>query len=958
MLLLSMGLRSQSIALKHYNSRNSALGQNQVIMINRANDGSLLLSTYGGMSRFNGKRFFNYTKKQGLQSNVVFGTMDRSDTLWVASRDGIDLIVNDKIVNFYSSPSFGMYYSRFYSYKDLFFLRDINMPQNNMGKNTSYFFDINKKKLVNKVFVEDSLTIMHTAAFCKDSVLVWTSVGLVVASLIDFKARHKNIPEIDASHTVLDSRGDYLALGDGNGIVDSVRKLIKFNVSTGFKIDSVYDSGDGLLPQIGQIFIFRDNMPLLILDKNLNLFQVEKGRNKKLATLSGSPHNNYLDKDYWWQGTDNGFFKLEIPGFKYYRATDSFPADVWSVLPDSSGRIWFAGYNNMDVKIFDGEKLLQTDEKLFRMFHNSPVIGFNNEMLFPSHTGLSVYEQSGKYVKEIALEKPTLNLALDHKREIVLASSMDLLYQIDSHYQAKMVFQTNEIGPYQSILSVLPYQHLYYLAMSKGFAAYDPDADSARLLTANTFRVSDLVADTAETIWLATDQGLFAYRDDSLVQVLPNLIQENLLTIDLTNDNRLVIAGSSSLYTIELNKYYRDIPHFLLTYRESAGYEPVEPGQNSFYKDNNGHLWLPTVEYVVKIETEKLLIPEKLPKAEMLEAIAINNSFTDTLLFYDTAQIVVSSNFNNLEFAFEAVDLDFPESLRFEYMLEGRSSNWIPLLDEYKLHFDNLKPGQYSLQVRATRSESFEQVPIASIKLVVLYPLWLKWWFVTITLISLMGLLFFIVILFLKRQRKKQQNQIELARLRSLALSVQMDHHFLTNNIAKIALLNEKGLNQQASEFSFLLVRFLQKNMHFLRKEMVALQEELELIQAWVALVQGNSRKIDLDINLHNDIDAGHILILPFLIQPVIENAIKHGAKPNTEDPLKINVIINCEDNLLSVSVVNKLPELELSPIGGNHLSLKIIEERLQIIGGRSEIVVNKMPNSFQCLIILDLRKM
>ncbi|MBZ0241839.1 MAG: hypothetical protein K8F24_01370, partial [Bacteroidales bacterium] len=458
------------------------------------------------------------------------------------------------------------------------------------------------------------------------------------------------------------------------------------------------------------------------------------------------------------------------------------------------------------------------------MFHNSPVIGLSNEMLFPSHIGVSVYEQSGSYLKEIPLAKPTLNLALDHERELVLASSMDLLYQIDAEYQAELCFQTTEIGPYQSILSVLPYQGLYYLAMSKGFAAYDPDADSARLLTANTFRVSDLLADTAETIWLATDQGLFAYRKNSLVRVLPDLIQENLLTIELSNDNRLVIAGSSSLFTVDLDKYYKGVPHFLLTYRESAGYEPLEPGQNSFYKDEKGHLWLPTVEHVVKIEPEKLLIPEKLPKARMLEALAINNSYTDTLFFHDTARIVVQFGYNNLEFAFEAVDLDFPESLRFEYLLEGRSSNWIPLIDEYKLHFDNLKPGSYKLYMRATRSESFEQVPIASVSIKVLYPFWLKWWFITIALIGLMGLLFFIAILILKRQRKEQQNQIELARLRSLALSIQMDHHFLTNNVAKVALLNEKGLNQQASEFSLLLVRFLQKNMHFLRKELITLK--------------------------------------------------------------------------------------------------------------------------------------
>lgn len=951
-------LVSQSIALKHYNTRNSALGQNQVIMTNRAVDGALLLSTYGGFSRFNGKRFFNYTRNDGLQSNVVFGTIDKDDTLWIATRDGIDFMVNSKITNYFSAPPFGMYYSRFYSYKDLFFLRDINRPNNETNKNAWYLFDIRKKRFNHKVFTKDSLDILSNALFFQDSALLWTSERMVVASLRDFGARKITLAEIDIALDLVSIWNNHLYFGKSkNSLTDTAEMLVKLNLEEGFPVDTVLKTDNGFTLKSGQFFIFKPDNTVNMLDIDLGLHRLGGGKQKKLATLSGSAHEFYPDKNYWWQGTDNGFFKLEIPGFTYYRASDGFPADVWSVLPDSAGRIWFAGFNNKGVQLYDGEKLNNSTEPKAALFYNCPVIGLENEILFPSQFGLSVYRQTGKYVQEIALKKPTLNLAVDHDRKRVLAASMNLLYRIDSTYQAELCFQTTEIGPYQTILSILPYQGLYYLAMSKGFAVYDPDTDNARLLTKNTFRVSDLVADVAETIWLATDQGLYAYRDDSLMQVLPDLIDENLLTIEIANDNRLLIAGSSTLFTIDLDKYYKGIPHYLLAYNESAGYEPLEPGQNSFYRDNNGHLWLPTVEHVVQIEPEKLLIPEKLPKAKMLEAVAINVSYTDSLFFHDTVQIVVAYEYNNLEFAFEAVDLDFPESLRFEYMLEGRSNNWIPLIDEYKLHFDNLKPGQYKLQVRATRSESFEQVPIALVRVTVLYPFWLKWWFVAFVLVIILGLLFFIMTLFLKNQRNRQQNQIELTRLRSLALSVQMDHHFLTNNVAKIVLLNQKGFNQEASDFSMLLVRFLQKNMHFLREEFVALQEELELIQAYVALVQRNSDKVTLDINLQSDIDTRQIMILPFLIQPVIENAIKYGANPNTEAGLRVNVIINCEDDLLSISVVNSLPELERLSIDGNHLSLKIIEDRLRIIGGRSEIVVNKMAKSFQCLIILDLKK-
>ncbi len=137
----------QSIPLQHFTTRNSGLVQNQVMKINRGEDGALWLSTYGGLSRFNGKKFTNYTINEGLQTNIVFGTLDFDDTLWISTRDGIDILVNHKLSKFFVSHSRGMYYAEFYRNDDLFYLLNVNEPTNEKLKRVYQAFDVRKRKL-------------------------------------------------------------------------------------------------------------------------------------------------------------------------------------------------------------------------------------------------------------------------------------------------------------------------------------------------------------------------------------------------------------------------------------------------------------------------------------------------------------------------------------------------------------------------------------------------------------------------------------------------------------------------------------------------------------------------------------------------------------------------------------------------------------------------------------------
>lgn len=953
----SVWLGAQSIALKHYNTRNTALVQNQVIMINQAGDGALWLSTYGGLSRFNGKKFTNYTISEGLQTNIVFGTMDADDTLWISTRDGIDILVNNRLTSYFKSPSMGMYYGQFYKYKDLFYLINVNSPANEKLKNVFQIFDVRAKKFFSKVFCEDSIPILQEVIPWQDSALCLGPKALYVTSLRDFKARRK-ILSIDHSGLIpAQLRNNFIAFRLTDDDLSTFEALLYVIPGPGFQFTSVLDAKDKAIAKTLSYSIPTADNEFRHINMDLKLFELKDRTPEILAELSSIHHGFLVRDNYWYLGTDNGIYKLEMAGFEYFRASDGFPKDVWSALPDAAGRIWFAGFNSKDVFVYDGRRVQPIQSKLLKMYYNSAVKGFQGDILFPSHNGVSVFKQNGKLLKEIPFDKTTLGLAADDAHKLVLTGTMDKMYSIDTLYQTKLLFETSEIGSYQTIISILPHKGLYYLGMSKGFGVYDPSTDKGKLLINKTMRVSDLTADTTGMIWLATDQGLFTWQADSLQPVLPSLIRENLLTIERSDDNRLFIAGVTALFTIDLNKYHQKLPHYLLTYRESAGYEPLEPGQNSFYKDDKGCLWLPTVEHVVKIDPAELILPKHYPVANMVSAMAVNESYSDTLFFSEESSITVDYEFNNLSFVFEAVELDFPESLRFEYLLEGRHDNWLRLDDENNLHFDNLEPGNYVLKVRASRSESFEDVPVAKVQLTVLQPFYKTWWFLTGVVLLFSGIVISVVSLITRRNQKYRLELLELNRLRSAALSVQIDHHFLANNISKITLMNQNGQHKLASEFSLHFTRFLQYNMRFLRAEFVSLSAEFDLMQSYVAMENVTGKNIQLEIINIAEISLEETIILPFLLQPLIENAIKYGPQEEVGHATLIQAIIELREQLLSISIVNDARILPEDEKNGHHLALKIVSDRLNIIGGRSGLMVNKMQHKFQALILIDLNK-
>lgn len=134
-------------------------------------------------------------------------------------------------------------------------------------------------------------------------------------------------------------------------------------------------------------------------------------------------------------------------------------------------------------------------------------------------------------------------------------------------------------------------------------------------------------------------------------------------------------------------------------------------------------------------------------------------------------------------------------------------------------------------------------------------------------------------------------------------LRYQINPHFLFNSLNSIQALMYKDVEKADSmltEFSEFLRYTLQHNS----KTYVPVKIEMEIIEKYLYI-----EKIRFDEHLEYNIniseEAKNKDILCFLIQPLVENAIKHGMKRSKPDKLKININSFMKDSWLIINIDN-----------------------------------------------------
>jgi len=174
---------------------------------------------------------------------------------------------------------------------------------------------------------------------------------------------------------------------------------------------------------------------------------------------------------------------------------------------------------------------------------------------------------------------------------------------------------------------------------------------------------------------------------------------------------------------------------------------------------------------------------------------------------------------------------------------------------------------------------------------------------VTGVLLYLLSVTFYYMLLAEQASREAQERALQarvLARDAELkALRAQVNPHFLFNCLHSISALTSSDA-AKAREMCILLADFLRTTLRVGNKETITLEEELALVRGYLAI-----EKVRFGARVHMEEEvqkeATPVLIPPLLLQPLVENAIRHGIANLPEGGV---IRLNAQRNGDAVSIV------------------------------------------------------
>jgi hypothetical protein len=128
------------------------------------------------------------------------------------------------------------------------------------------------------------------------------------------------------------------------------------------------------------------------------------------------------------------------------------------------------------------------------------------------------------------------------------------------------------------------------------------------------------------------------------------------------------------------------------------------------------------------------------------------------------------------------------------------------------------------------------------------------------------------------RERRSLELQASLARARLEALKMQLQPHFLFNALNAIAALVHKDPDA-ADEMLSALSDFLRLVLATSGEQELPLRRELELVERYLAIEHARfGERLQYEVDMPAETEPA--LVPAFLLQPLVENAVRHGLEP------------------------------------------------------------------------------
>lgn len=848
-----LSAQAPQFSFTQYNIKDGLAGS-IVHGIDQDKDGFIWFATETGLSRYDGKYFKNYTTADGLPSNeVLWPLSDATNKVWIQT--------------FKNSVAY-YYKGRIYSAANHAGLAKLNTPnfllkhsRNHAGQMT---VTVDNKRLT---FNLNGQIIQKDTLIYFDNKLRYNTDSLIATmrqnetDFINNNNYWKEHKRNEALKIFKNSTGDIIIENGKTLLISNVEQpLYQMPLPKGF----------------AELRFLNNNIIVLKLYTGgcllLNIHQPQK----PVHCLPQEKINQvFADREgnFWFSTNGSGVFKLGSLAVKNYQLLqEKLPHQVINIS-QYKGHIYIGDDDGLFWQMDTAAALLRPMKK------GLPLSGLGafghsiRPMLAPNRL---FNPDQQLYIK---------NVPIDYKGDLLTIKTLALTKNglLASTSKGTYCFEPNPIGPI-TIRNIyigrsscaLQVDSQYFIGTINGLYIRRSNEDiffAGNAHPALGGRIGSLELSNNGTIWVASySDGIIAWKNGKVTAHLTtaNGLSSNNCRALFVNDNILWAGTEKGLNKIDISG---NRPIVLEKYGTPDGL--ASDMINTVYIDGATIYAGTSAGLSVFKETE--LIRQPFCRLNITDIYVAGKAMA-----MDSPLLALPHHHHSIRFEYAGISFRSEGRIRYRYRLLGLDSNW-QQTTEPTLSFPSLKSGQYQLELQAINEYGLSS-NILRQSFSIQQSLIEKRWFQLLLLLLLALLIGLLFRWRLQHIQKKERQQTaiskRLAELENMALRSQMNPHFIFNSLNAIyQYVMDKdlaGANRFITGFS----QLIRLTFELTALPKITVAEELEYLRTFLDLERTKYEgQFNYSLTVMPGLDTHAYFIPPLLLQPYVENSIRHGLR-------------------------------------------------------------------------------
>lgn len=610
-------------------------------------------------------------------------------------------------------------------------------------------------------------------------------------------------------------------------------------------------------------------------------------------------------------GTEKGLKCIFVNGFRYF-PLEEVPY-AWGVTEDDRKNIWISSFGH-PLQKFDGHRLTTVkgyekvrERVLLKNGVKPPIIpndwyfyplrDVSGKLWFPDFRGvLTVGNGRFDYISSKE-GYYFFSLAEDRKRKTIIGVGQGGAMLIRNGRTEVLKDTSGMFYKRLLILSAAVTPSGDYWLGGYGLTRYNPETRRFTYYAAKSGRnpftnVAILFFDHNGGLWAGSLwEGLLKYNEksDRFEPVFEKYLKDRPATsIIQLSEKYLMVTNGRELLVLDLEAFYKNgTEKVVKVLNQYNGFIGMDTGQNGLFKDSKGRIWITSGTVLSVLDPAQLSL-EPQPLKTFIRGI------NGQKVPFDYEKSFVPEVQNQVRVKVESVGEDKSAVSEYSYRLPGYAEEWSEWQPDDVLYLNQLPSGSYTLEVRSRHGlDGLHSVTRMQFRVSV--PLYRSPAFYKYVLVA--GGLLLVFLLFLgvnnylqgRRLRRQQERSADLDRKMKLlqiqTAQSQLNPHFIFNVLQTMQSQILAGDREDAAEnvvkLSHLIRGFL--NASVLDEEApisvpgleIPLSEEVEMLKTYIEFEKEQKDNFDYEIIARPELSG--FRIQPLLIQPFVENAIKHG---------------------------------------------------------------------------------